>query len=233
MKKIYSEIIQSLSDLALPRNCLVCHVFLTPNEKDICRHCLLCLSYTDHFEHQNNSLYNQIRLLSPIEHARALFYFQKEGVLAKLIHQMKYKQQHQIADYFGQWIGQSLCQSSYFSSIAGLIPVPLHPKRQRERGYNQAELIARAIGNVVQKPVYTQWVRRVINTPPLALAKQNNRWKIIQNAFELGILLPEKQGHFVLIDDVVTTGATLTACARALLTHPKIKLSIAVVGYRF
>ncbi|MGB1020132.1 MAG: ComF family protein [Flavobacteriaceae bacterium] len=233
MKKIYSEIVQSLADLALPRNCLACRTFSAPSEKDICTSCLLNLSYTDHFEQQNNSLYSQINLFTPLHHAGALFYFQKEGVLAKLIHQMKYKKQRHIGEFLGKWLGHALLQSSYFGPISGLIPVPLHPQRQQERGYNQAEVIAQAMGITLQKPVHTQWVRRAIYTPPLALANQNNRWKIIQNAFELGILLPEQHGHFVLVDDVITTGATLNACARVLLSHAKIKLSIAVVGYRF
>ena len=233
MKKIHSEIIQSLADLALPRNCLACHTFLTPIEKDICRSCLLHLSYTDHFVQQNNSLYNQINLFSPLEHAGALCYFQKEGILAKLIHQMKYKKQQQVGAYFGQWMGQALLQSPYFNAISGLIPVPLHPKRQQERGYNQAEVIAQAMGNTLRKPVHCHWVQRVVYTPPLALANQTNRWEMIQNAFKGGTMLPEQHGDFVLVDDVVTTGATLSACARVLLSHPKIKLSIAVVGYRF
>ncbi len=233
MKKIYSEIIQSLADFTFPRNCLACRAFLAPHEKKVCTSCILQLPYTDHFEQPNNNLYQQLKALLPLEHAAGLCYFQKDGMLAKLIHQLKYDKQRQMGVYFGRWLGKALLKSRYFHSISGIIPVPLHPQRQRERGYNQAEVIAQAMGTILQKPVYSQWVCRAVYTPPLALANQSNRWKIIQNAFKRGTIPDHCKGHFVLVDDVVTTGATLTACARMLLNQSKIKLSIAVVGYRF
>ena len=233
MKKVYQETLQSFIDLILPRLCFSCRNYLSQHEKGICIECIVSLPFTDHFNYSNNALHQQLSLQLSLEHAVALCYFNKEGLVANLIHQLKYKKQKHIGTLFGQWLGEAILKSSNFSTLRGIIPVPLHSKRKRERGYNQSEIIASAVSEIIQKPVYTNYLKRIIDTPPLALADQSNRWKIIKNAFETQASLKKTAGHFLLIDDVVTSGATLTACAKTLLEHSQIKLSIAVVGYRF
>ena len=233
MKKNHSAVFQGLLDFIFPRLCLGCKQYLSPNERGLCTPCFVAMPFTDHFKQAQNVLQQELVSHLPIQHAAALSYFQKEGLVAELVHQLKYKNQPKVGHYLGRWMGAALQTSPYFKPLDGIIPVPLHPKRKRERGYNQTELIAKALGDVIQKPLCSEFLARAVYTPPLALANQGNRWKIIKNAFVPQDAIRGQTGHFLLVDDVVTTGATLTACAQALLLHSKIKLSIAVVGYRF
>lgn len=172
-------------------------------------------------------------LLFPVSQATALFYFQKQGLVASLIHQFKYEGVVAIGNHLGLWLGEQLHGSPHFKSITHIIPVPLHPKRQRKRGFNQAAVIAKKVAVVTQLPVLEHGLIRVKNTVQLAKAAHETRWATIQDAFEIHPNLKNQKGHFLLIDDVITTGATLNACCKALRKHHAVSVSIAAIAVRF
>ena len=141
--------LQSFIDLILSRLCFRCRNYLSQHEKGISIECIVSLSFTDHFNYSSNALYQQLSLQLSLEHAVTLCYFNKEGIVANLIHQLKYKKQKHIGTLFGQWLGEAILKSSNFSTTRGIIPVPLHSKRKRERGYNKSEIITSAVNKII------------------------------------------------------------------------------------
>lgn len=182
---------------------------------------------------ENNVLKQKLMLLFPVSQATALFYFQKQGMVASLIHQFKYEGVVAIGNYLGQWLGVQLHSSPHFKGVTHIIPVPLHPKRQRKRGFNQAAIIAKKVGKITRLPVLEHGLVRVEHTVQLAKTGYQSRWAIIQDAFEIHPSLKNQKGHFLLIDDVITTGATLNACCIALRKYHAVSVSIATLAVRF
>ncbi|NDE28788.1 MAG: hypothetical protein EB076_01690 [Flavobacteriia bacterium] len=168
MKFNYSLVFQSLVDLFFPRTCLGCVSFLTPYEKGLCIGCQLQLSPTNFNLDANNPLAVKLREFIPIYAATALFYFQKGGAFTHMIHLLKYKGVKKSGAYLSHWLALSLKESPLFMDLTGILVVPLHPKKRRQRGYNQSELIAFEISSVLNKKVYPKALVR-IKTPYLKL----------------------------------------------------------------
>ena len=154
------------------------------------------------------------------------YHFQKEGGVARMIHQFKYNKQVNIGRYFGKWLGYMLLESPFFKFLDAIIPVPLHPSKQRTSGFNQAEIIAEPLAKQLQIPLVIKSLKRVKKTKPLAKINHDARWKEVDEAFTIKQPFPKSFELLLLVDDVITTGATLNACARTLLKNSQIKLSI-------
>ena len=232
MKFNSSLVFQSLVDLFFPRTCLGCVSFLTPYEKGLCIGCQLQLSPTNFNLDANNPLAVKLREFIPIYAPTALFYFQKGGAFTHLIHLLKYKGVKKSGAYLGHWLALSLKESPLFRDLTGILVVPLHPKKRRQRGYNQSELIAVEISSVLNIKVYPKALVRIKNTLSQTKAGKVERWESMQNAFCCAPDFQNQKGHFLLVDDVITTGATLVSCAQALFKENTIKLSVAALGYR-
>lgn len=177
MKKNLNPICQSFADLIFPRHCYGCTAGLRFYEKYLCLKChiALPLSYLPQANAKNNPLVQKLSSLFPLETATSLFYFEKEGVLAHLIHLLKYKGVHQLGTFFGEWLAEHLLGYSFISSVEGIIPVPLHPKRKKIRGYNQAEIIAKTVAQKLNLPLYTAALKRIRNTTSLVLLGDRER----------------------------------------------------------
>jgi len=205
-------------DLIFPRVCIGCKRHLNFYEKILCIGCRLDLPLT-HFQKNR-------------ENASALFYFEKEGKVAQMIHQFKYLDQRHLGVYLGHWLGDTLLESSNLKKVDGIIPVPLHPSKKRKRGYNQAAIIAGALSEKLKVPLVKETLIRVKRTQSLAQIGYDERWREVDQAFEFNKPLPKEMKHILLVDDVITTGATLTACANALLKKNPLKLSIVSLACR-
>ena len=219
-------------DLIFPRVCLGCKRHLNFYEKVLCLGCRLDLPLTHFHKKRENPLFHKLKLNFPLENASALFYFEKEGKVAQMIHQFKYLDQPQLGLYLGHWLGDTLLESPYLKKIDGIIPVPLHPSKKRKRGYNQAALIATALSEKLKVPLVKKTLIRVKKTQSLAHIGYDQRWREVDHAFKSRKTLPLEMKHVLLVDDVITTGATLTACATALLKKNPLKLSIVSLACR-
>jgi ComF family protein len=167
----------------------------------------------------------------PIEQAGALYYFNKHGVVQQLLRTLKYKNSISTGLFLGKELGKALAISSRFKNIDAIIPLPLHPKKEYKRGYNQAMIIAQGIQEKWPIPILEKSVIRLVDTKTQTRENRINRWENMKNIFHISNPHSLQNKHILLIDDVITTGATLEACGAAILSIPGTKLSIAAVAY--
>jgi len=165
-----------------------------------------------------------------LQNVSSFLHFQKGGRLQNIIHNMKYKNIKEIGTFLGKLYGYEL-KNIPNSNVDLIIPVPLHKSKLRKRGYNQSEYIARGISEVLNLPVNTNSIERYIASDSQTRKSRFERWENVKNVFK--IVEPQSfiGKHVLLVDDVITTGATLEACARAILEIPGTKVSIATLAF--
>ena len=165
-----------------------------------------------------------------IEKAASLYYYRKGELLQKLIHTLKYKGNHQLGEVLGARLGNIFLQAGFISGLDAVVPVPLNRIKLRKRGYNQSEHIASGISVSTDIPLMTNNLVRDVHTESQTHKNRYERWENVRSAFS--VLHPDeiKGKHVLLVDDVITTGATLEACAAALKTASGVKVSVATVG---
>lgn len=147
-----------------------------------------------------------------------------------LIHQLKYKKQKEVGLVLGEMYGKELVQSPLFNSVEIIIPVPMHPKKQKKRGYNQAEILANGIAAGMGVSVDSYCLHKTVATQTQTRKSRINRWENVKEIFAIRDVERLAGKHVLLIDDVITTGATIEACAIELLKVPNIKISVAALA---
>ena len=153
--------------------------------------------------------------------------FEKENTTQPVLHALKYKDRPDVARYFGERLGEKIKQQARFSDLEALIPVPLHPKKEFLRGYNQSRLLAEGIASELKIPVRSDLLKRVVFTESQTKKGKESRWENMQNRFESQVKGASELKHVAVVDDVVTTGSTLETCVRRLQeTLPNAKISI-------
>ncbi|MEI9957860.1 MAG: phosphoribosyltransferase family protein [Ferruginibacter sp.] len=167
----------------------------------------------------------------PVTAAHSEFYFSKESLVQHLIHQLKYKNNTAIGFYLGEMVGKSLLNSNRFNHIDYLIPLPLYPDKERKRGYNQATIICNGMSEVMNIPVITNNVIRQRFTETQTHKHRTERWENVEGSFWVTNPTVLKGKNVLLVDDVVTTGATLEACGSILLENDDVKLFIATLAH--
>jgi ComF family protein len=220
-----------LWELFFPINCLGCGNQVSQNHSLLCVYCRHQLPLT-RFDLQSNHpmdrvFYGRIQ----IEASIALCYFKKGGIVQQLIHNLKYRGQQQVGHFFGEWLGNQMLASKKFDTIEGVVPVPLHPKRLRKRGYNQVSRFGKAIANLFNIPFYETILIRQKHTQTLVQKNRQERWKTLLNAFSIEQENAIENKHLLLVDDVLTTGATLEACAEKLQEIKGVQISIATMVF--
>lgn len=164
--------------------------------------------------------------------AMSQYYFTKNTLLQHLIHQFKYKGNRELAVYLGALMGETIQASERMQQLDGLIPLPLFPDKEYKRGYNQAELLCEGIASVLQLPVLHQTVFRKHNTTTQTYKTRMERWKNVEGVFTCTPHALFWNRHLLLVDDVMTTGATVEACGNAILEDiPDVQLSIATLAF--
>lgn len=224
--------LKSLAALLFPKTCAGCASTLSGGEPIICTTCSHQMPYTQHHEIAENEIFKRFYGRLPLVHASALVYFNKRGIVQQLIHNLKYKGQQDIGSLMGQWYTPHLQQVTALQTVTDVVPVPLHPKKLRERGYNQVTAFAKTIAQGLNANYNTTTLVRTTYTKTQTKKNLANRASIIGSAFdvEYNETIPTSK-HFLLIDDVMTTGATLEACGKALLKIPNSTLSIVTIAY--
>lgn len=216
-------------NLLFPRICNGCQAKLLKNESILCATCrhqlpLACFHKTnDPFMKQ--IFYGRFHL----ENATALIQFQKKGITQELLHNLKYRGQESISGFLGRWLGAELANLDAYKEMDLIIPVPLHKSRKRKRGYNQVSGFGKALGKALNIPYREDILIKISRTDSQVFKKRMSRFE--SNAlFTLTDPSVIKNKHILLVDDIVTTGATLEKCALELLKEPNVKISIATMA---
>ena len=224
------NIINSIIGLLYPSVCAACGSTLFDWETLVCTRCRNLLPKTGYELNEDNPLarlfYGKVQLKA----VTACFFFSKEGKVQHLIHELKYKNNPDAGIFLGQELGKTIREAPLFRGLDYLIPVPLHPKRERQRGYNQSMMIAQGISEVTGITIGKDILVRSINTATQTHKNKEERWQNVKDIFDLKHAELLEGKYVLLIDDVLTTGATLEACASKLSSIPGITISCATAA---
>ena len=213
-------------DLFFPKVCAGCHTILITNETVFCTNCRHELPLTQYHLDPKNEAVKKFYGKIAIEHASALLYFNKKGIVQELIHNLKYKGHEEIGTVLGNWYMEDLKQLILETPFDVVIPVPLHPKKFRERGYNQVTTFGKALAKGLKINYNDTLLYRKKYSKTQSKKNLIGRSENIENIFDVLFTEENQNKHFLIVDDVLTTGATLEACSKALLKIPGAKISI-------
>lgn len=218
-------------ELFFPKICVVCGRRLSRHENWVCIVCWFDLPVA----YFNNRTENKVAQLFSehinIKHAASYFSYQKDSQYKQIIYAIKYYGIKELGFETGRKFGDTLKEITNLKTVDLLVPVPLHPRKQKNRGYNQSEWIARGISDAMNLPVITNNLVRKVHTSTQTKKNRSERWQNVQEIFDVKNPDFFKGKHILLIDDVVTTGATLTSCAENLLKIEGVNVSIATLAF--
>ena len=217
---------ESIINLFFPKVCSGCSSFLLSNENVICTVCRHDIPLTNHHLNSKNDAFKKFYGRIPVIHTSALFYFHKKGIVQELIHNLKYQGHEEIGAILGEWYAEDLKNIDSLQSVDEIIPVPLHRKKLKERGYNQVTAFGKALSSGLNIDYNDSLLIRNVYSKTQSKKNLLGRTEGIETIFDVSFTGKDHNKHFLLIDDVITTGATLEACSRALLKIPGAKISI-------
>jgi ComF family protein len=220
-----------LVGLLFPNLCNACGLSLFQNENTICTKCLYDLPFTDYHLHQENRVAKQLWGRLPLNAAMAMLYFRKGAKVQNLIHNLKYNNRTEVGVFLGNLLGSRLKKSESYQDVDLIIPVPLHHKKLRQRGYNQSTYIAEGVAEKMEISFTEKVLIRKLATDSQTKKSRYNRYENMKEVFGIANHDQIQNKHILLIDDVITTGATLEACANQLLNNGAAKVSIAALAF--
>ncbi|MDD4777553.1 MAG: ComF family protein [Fermentimonas sp.] len=228
-----SGLLRNLLHFFLPDVCVVCERELLEGETGVCLNCLYKLPKTNNFKERDNRAEILMEGRIPFERIAGYCVYSKGGILQPLIHNLKYYHRKEIGLLLGRMFGEDLAGSEFIKPVDLIVPVPLHPKKKKSRGYNQAEIIALGISESTSVPLSTDNLVRVVHNPTQTKQTKTERWENVKGIFDVVDEHIYEQKHILLVDDVITTGSTIEACGVALQKCSNIKISIATIGEVF
>lgn len=222
---------RSLLHIFYPHLCAGCGNNSLHEDQLLCTRCTNDLPLTGFHYFPDNPVENIFRGRIPVTSATAWLYFTKDSSTQRLIHLLKYKNRQEIGIHFGRKLGKALITCGRFDDIDLLVPLPLFAARERKRGYNQAAVICKGISDSMGLPVNTRIISRSLQGGTQTQRTRIERWQNITGGFVLNDPSSIEGKHVLLVDDVITTGATLEACGQELLKAEKTRLSIVALAY--
>jgi len=222
--------LNDLLSVIFPDLCVGCGKRRYRNEKLICLSCLSSLPLTHFHKDLNNPVHKIFWGRVNIEFASAFLFFSVKGIVQHMIHQLKYKGNKDIGIFLGSLYGDILKNEALFSSIDCIVPVPLHPEKLKKRGYNQSEMIALGLSQAMKKPVDTTGFTRSVHTESQTKKGRYKRWENVDSIFKIAADGVFEGKHILLVDDVITTGATIEACAHEILKEKGAKVTVVALA---
>ncbi len=229
MKKLL-PFLQNFLSFFYPRLCLSCENALYQHEAIVCLDCQLHFPETGYHLYHDNPLNQTFLGRVKTEAVASLFFYRKGGGIQQLLHALKYRGKKEVGTYFGEYYGKLLKKSELFDQTEIIIPIPLHPKKLKKRGYNQSEAIAEGLSCGMNLPYETQAIVRQTFTDTQTKKSRINRWENVKDVFEVADPLRLQGKNILLCDDVLTTGATLEAAAKKILEIEGTKIWIVTLA---
>ncbi len=231
MLQILKSYINNFSHLLYPHNCEGCGTDVLNDDSYLCAKCMHDMPVTGFVANADNPVEQSFYGRLKVEAAASGFYFHKDGLVQHLVTLLKYKNNQEMGIYLGKLIGNQLSTINRFDDVDVLVPLPLNNRKEAKRGYNQSTLICEGISQTWSKPICTDAVERTIFTQSQTNKTRIDRWQNMEGVFALANADSIASKHVLLIDDIMTTGATLEACGYEILQAPNTKLSIITVAF--
>jgi ComF family protein len=225
-----SKIFNAVTHLMYPQLCVGCSADLNNKLDMLCYKCILSLPHTNFAAIADNPIEKIFIGRIKLQAAHVAFYFSKGELIQHLIHEFKYKSNKDLGHFLGEILGMELKASHRFSNIDYIVPLPLFTEKEYKRGFNQAAVIADGIALALLKPVVNKNVVRAIATSTQTKKHRTERWENVAESFHIKNPKALEGKHILLVDDVITTGATIDACAQKILAIPNTKISIAALA---
>jgi ComF family protein len=229
-----NTLLQTISDvleLFFPRICITCGNRLMTQEKFLCLDCYHDIPRTNfHLDPENKAaqlFWGRVKT----ENVFSFYYFRKGSKYQKLIHSLKYRGMKELGYEAGKWIGTAISSNNMLNNFDLIVPVPLHPKKEKQRGYNQSEWIARGIADYLGKTEISENLIRLVYSSTQTRKKKFERWKNVEGIFGIKDTAVFNGKHILVVDDVLTTGSTLESCSVELLKIPDVKISLVTLAY--
>lgn len=217
--------------LIYPRNCVACGNSLFKHEEQVCNYCYLNLPKSNFHKQEKNPVeilfYGRAQLIM----ASSLYLFHKKGSIQKVLHSVKYRGNKELATLIGKWYAEDLAKHETVKDACVIIPVPLHPNKFKQRGYNQSEEFAKGLAAGLNINIDTASLKRTEFTTTQTKKSKYERWENVEDVFELTDKKPLENKHIILVDDVITTGATIEACYKTLQQIEGIRISVLSMAY--
>jgi ComF family protein len=226
----FKEIQDSFLHVLFPHVCSGCGNDMLNKENVLCMRCVEAMPETNFETHADNPVEKKFWGRLPVAQATAQYYFTRESLVQRLMHQFKYKGNRELGTQLGKMMGESLKNSNRFS-IDALIPLPLFPAKEKKRGFNQATVLCEGMAESLQVPVLKDVIVRSYHTDTQTKKGRIERWQNMEGKFELVKPNSISDKHIMLVDDVITTGATLEACGIELLKAKNSTVSIGALCY--
>lgn len=228
--KNFSIASSPLFHLFYPHHCIGCGSDVIEYENFLCLECIHALPHTHFALHANNPVEKDFWGRIPVAAAMSELYFSKGSIVQNLIHELKYKNNKKVGIYLGNLMGKSLLHSNRFRNIDVLIPLPLYKKKEKRRGYNQSDILCNGICEIINRPLMKNNVIRKIFTETQTRKHRTERWENVEKTFHVTDPKLLEGKHILLVDDVITTGATLESCGAEILKVKNTILSIATLA---
>ena len=223
--------ISDLIDLIFPRRCAVCGEVLSRQERYICLNCLYTLPKIE--AHHKIEIEQAFWGKVDIERATSFMYYRKGSPYNALMHKLKYDNSPEVGTYIAEMAAKELLESDFFNGITRIVPLPLSKSKQRKRGYNQSEYIAKGVSNVTGIPIDTRLMVRDIPNETQTHKNRDERWENVKEIFSVTTPYTLNNEHILLVDDILTTGATLCSCATTMRKWYNCKVSIFTLAYTY
>lgn len=225
---IVGSIFRALRTLVVGDGCMICGGYAEDREHHICTKCRISIPLTNYYLEDENPIKERFSAFAPIHRASALYYYDVDPMWREVIHRCKYKGQWRLAYVMGRWYGEVLQESGEYDDVDVIVPIPLHPKKILKRGYNQSFYVAKGIAKELGVRVDTRSVRRVVNNPSQTTKSGTMRWQNVERIFRVSHPERLRHKHILIVDDVLTTGATISSCITAISALvPDCRISIA------
>jgi ComF family protein len=224
-------VINDFLSLIYPRHCEACARLLFGHEHYLCRYCQAHLPKSNYHTYPDSPLKKTFSGRVPLVHAASCYLYEKSGRIQRLLHAIKYEEQKELGKFLGQMYGKELKEGDVFKDIQCILPVPLHKNKLKARGFNQSEWFAQGIAESMNIVLDTDSLERIADTSTQTKKKKFQRWENVEGIFRVRNNRELANKHVLLVDDVITTGATIEACWQALKPVPGIRISVASIAF--